>query len=470
MPLMMITENGAIREMSEIDPDEAARLQRRLHVRERQLKAVRQISEALYSQQNIHDILDKTLSVALQTLDAEVGSILLYDTETKRLRFRYWTGSADLSNIEINPETDLKGKAAQVFREGVPLITDDILIQGYNPAIDNETGFHTRNMLTVPIIAMGGERLGVLQAVNKRYEPFYEDDSELLQIISSQAAILIINSRLSQEARLAAVAKAVGELGHDIKNYLTPISTATVSLDGGFVQPMLQTADKLMDEWKETSPEHAQKLNALLKDFREEFSETTQAIEGGCADILELVSEIADYLKGTAALHLEVQPIGEIITKRLNRLQIVAKNRFVTLKIEGSESIPRFAFDRRLVGRALYNLANNALGAIDKAVQDKLLEYDQHRYCVTVKLSVITDAELGECCLIEVQDNGYGVPPHVKDTLFTPQAISTTPGGTGLGTRFVRDVAEMHNGSVGVESEWGQGACFWMRLPLRTQL
>ncbi len=80
MPLMMITENGAIREMPETDPEEVARLRRRLNVRERQLQAVRKISEALYSQQTINAILDKTLSVALQTLDAEVGSILLYDT------------------------------------------------------------------------------------------------------------------------------------------------------------------------------------------------------------------------------------------------------------------------------------------------------------------------------------------------------------------------------------------------------
>ena len=115
MPLMMITENGAIREMSEFDPDDAARLQRRLNVRERQLKAVREISEALYSQQNIHNILDKTLSVALQTLDAEVGSILLYDTETRRLRFRYWTGNADLGKIEIDPGDGLAGQSRTGF-------------------------------------------------------------------------------------------------------------------------------------------------------------------------------------------------------------------------------------------------------------------------------------------------------------------------------------------------------------------
>ncbi len=72
----------------------------------------------------------------------------------------------------------------------------------------------------------------------------------------------------------------------------------------------------------------------------------------------------------------------------------------------------------------------------------------------------------GNYCRIEVQDDGPGIPERVKRSLFTPQAISTTPGGTGIGTRFVRSVADAHGGQVGVESELGQGSRFWIKLPL----
>ena len=104
---------------------------------------------------------------------------------------------------------------------------------------------------------------------------------------------------------------------------------------------------------------------------------------------------------------------------------------------------------------------------VSDAVKQGVLAYGYH--CITVRLAVVDDAKLGQCCQIEVEDNGYGIPSHVKATLFTPQAISTTPGGTGLGTRFVKDVAEKHGGSVGVESELGHGACFWIRIPMREE-
>ncbi len=54
----------------------------------------------------------------------------------------------------------------------------------------------------------------------------------------------------------------------------------------------------------------------------------------------------------------------------------------------------------------------------------------------------------------------------MKSSLFTDQTISTTPGGTGIGTRFVKSVADAHGGQVGVESEIGHGSRFWMKLPL----
>lgn len=465
MPLMTLTEYGAIRTMHEHSPEDFAQLERRLRVRDRQLDAVRQISSALYSQNSIDNLLQETLTVALRTVDAETGSILLYDPDIKRLKFRYWTGSADLGKVEIDPETDVQGKAASVFRSGRPLITHDTQTEGYNPAIDKKTGFHTRNMLTVPVIDMDGTVFGVLQAVNKRYEPFSHDDSDLLEIISSQAAVFLANARLAQEAQLSAVARAVGDISHDIKNYLTPIETAMETLDQIFVRPLFEQADAMYEEWQPASPTHSAALEELLRPLRDEFPYTVEALQDGCSDIKELVSEIADYIKGASALNRETAEIGMVISERLRRLRTVANQRRVTLLVDGESDVPAFAFDKRLVGRAVYNLANNALAAINDAVKRGVLEL-RPRYHVQVRLSVVEDESLGRCCQIEVEDDGYGIPDHVKAVLFTPQAISTTPGGTGIGTRFVKDVVDRHSGRVGVDSELGKGARFWMRLPM----
>ena len=71
--------------------------------------------------------------------------------------------------------------------------------------------------------------------------------------------------------------------------------------------------------------------------------------------------------------------------------------------------------------------------------------------------------------LVEVEDTGKGIPERVRERLFTDEAISTKPGGTGLGTRIVAGVVRRHNGTITVQSAEGQGSTFSIRLPLRHQ-
>jgi signal transduction histidine kinase len=57
------------------------------------------------------------------------------------------------------------------------------------------------------------------------------------------------------------------------------------------------------------------------------------------------------------------------------------------------------------------------------------------------------------------------MPPEVRDRLFTKRVISTKPGGTGLGTKIVKDVVDAHGGTIWVESELGVGTTIHIRLP-----
>ena len=119
----------------------------------------------------------------------------------------------------------------------------------------------------------------------------------------------------------------------------------------------------------------------------------------------------------------------------------------------------------------MFNLVNNALNAVDDAVKKKIMELRPEGFNVWVKISAVREGTYptGNYCLIEILDDGPGIPPRVKESLFTPKAISTTPGGTGIGTRFVKSVADAHGGEVGVESEPGCGARFWLKLPLNQE-
>jgi signal transduction histidine kinase len=67
--------------------------------------------------------------------------------------------------------------------------------------------------------------------------------------------------------------------------------------------------------------------------------------------------------------------------------------------------------------------------------------------------------------VVSVIDTGGGMPPDVSDRLFTKRAFSTKPGGTGLGTKIVKDVVDAHGGTIWVESELGVGTKVHIRLP-----
>ena len=74
-------------------------------------------------------------------------------------------------------------------------------------------------------------------------------------------------------------------------------------------------------------------------------------------------------------------------------------------------------------------------------------------------------SENGQEVLLSFTDTGRGMPPEIVQTLFTYGAVSRKSGGTGLGTKIVKDVVDAHGGTITVESTEGQGTTFTIRLP-----
>ena len=72
----------------------------------------------------------------------------------------------------------------------------------------------------------------------------------------------------------------------------------------------------------------------------------------------------------------------------------------------------------------------------------------------------------GENIVLEVRDDGRGMSPEFRDSLFTLRMVSAKAGGTGLGTKIVKDVVDAHGGTISVESEPGRGTTFYLVLPL----
>jgi len=73
--------------------------------------------------------------------------------------------------------------------------------------------------------------------------------------------------------------------------------------------------------------------------------------------------------------------------------------------------------------------------------------------------------------LIDVTDDGPGLPAEAKEKLFQPFAGSARDGGTGLGLVIVHDIAKVHGGDVELldPENANQGATFLIKLPARRE-
>ena len=195
--------------------------------RTRELEAARRICQALFQHIEVDELVERTIRTALEVVGAEAGSILMADPETRQLVFRYVIGGKADALHGIGIPWD-KGIAGAVFHSGEPVVSSDVTKDDRHfSEVDTRTGYQTRDMIVLPLKRWGGEPIGVLEVLNKCEERLDSNDVAILTIISALSAETIEQARLFEEAKLAEVVRILGDIGHDVKNLLQPVVTAT---------------------------------------------------------------------------------------------------------------------------------------------------------------------------------------------------------------------------------------------------
>lgn len=149
---------------------------------------------------------------------------------------------------------------------------------------------------------------------------------------------------------------------------------------------------------------------------------------------------------GALGLTLESLDLAELLTDVAASHRTAANEAGVTLLVEGS-SVTLAADAVKLRG-VLDNLVTNALRHTKRGG--------------LVRLAAHSD---GSFAVIEVADNGSGIPPELVPTVFERFAKGPESTGSGLGLAIAREVIEAHHGTISVESEPGRGTKFTVRLP-----
>ncbi len=416
---------------------------------QRELRAVHTIAAQLGRETEMEAIVRQALEVAMTAVEALAGSILLYDPVQEKLVFRYVVGGGGdaLVGVALDPS---QGIAGRVFREGVTNVSEQVgLDSDHTAEIEERTNYLASNMVTVPLKQSQAAPLGVMQVLNKDGGSFDHNDVAVLEILADQIASRLENASLQQKARLAAVAEYVGHICHDLKNMMTPVQTGAQMLRDILAGDAEQMSAFLEAATLDEKPRDT--LAAVLADLQDLTPEIIRILHEGALTTQQHMSEIANAVKSLSTEPtFEDTDVVEVAERAVRLLSTQADGLGVEVRTEPVGEVPHACVDARQLYNALYNLIFNALEAC------------QGHGAVVVRISAV-----GDWLHLEVIDTGMGMPEEVRAKAFTPQAVTTKDGGTGLGTKIVRNVVDAHRGAIVVESEVGRGTTIRLEIPMR---
>lgn len=173
----------------------------------------------------------------------------------------------------------------------------------------------------------------------------------------------------------------------------------------------------------------------------------TEAMINSTSRIFDLIKAIKDYS------YMDQAPIQEAdIPKGLESTLSMLQSRLASVEVvrEYEPDLPCISAYASELNQVWTALIENALDAIE----------DHGRIVLKAKVS-------GDLLLVEVWDNGPGIPPEIQDRIFEPFYTTKPPGrGLGLGLDVVTRIVRRHRGFVTVQSAPG-ATCFQVRLPLQ---
>ncbi|HSN05325.1 MAG TPA: GAF domain-containing sensor histidine kinase, partial [Nitrospira sp.] len=419
----------------------------------RRLTAEYAVTRVLAESATLKDAGQAILQALGESLDWELGMFWSMEEQKQRLRFVDLWHAPHVEAAEF--VDDSRGRTFQrgegligrVWATGKPIWIPDVVTDPNFRRAPMAARVCLHGAFAFPV--RKGEKLyGVMEFFSRESR---EPDQDVLAMVAdigikvglfvdrkrTEEELRRTEARLLEEQRLAEVAKVLGDIGHDLKNMLMPIVTG---------------AELLEEELSECFSKLPQPAVSAAQSSRDLTQELIDMIRQGARRIHDRVKEIADSVKGlTRPPRFAPCRMADIVSSVYATLRILADERNVALHVEGLETLPVIRADESRLFNALYNLVNNAIPEVPSGGS------------VTVKGD--TD-NARRNIVLSVVDTGKGMSPEVRDSLFTYQAISRKVGGTGLGTKIVKDVVDAHGGSITVESEQGVGTSFRITLPV----
>lgn len=236
-------------------------------------------------------------------------------------------------------------------------------------------------------------------------------------------------TELVSAQRTSAWGDVARRIAHEIKNPLTPIQLSAERIRRKFGKDITEAKDKQI------------------------FEQCTDTIVRQVDDIRRMVDEFSRFARMPKPV-MEGEDVADAVRQAVFLMKVAHPE--IDIEAEFKEDPLRAQFDRRLIAQAVTNIVKNATEAIEQVPVEELGKG---------RIDVVVSRE-GEDVLIDVVDNGIGLPKVARSRLLEPY-VTTRAKGTGLGLAIVGRVLEDHGGRIELKDasdfrEGQRGA--WMRM------
>jgi phosphoserine phosphatase len=180
----------------------------------RLLEVVRRLGAPSDLQELLGDVID----AGREVLDADRGTVFLYDPEPRELFIKVATGLK-----ELRFSIDGQGIAHECARtREIINVPDCYADERFNPGFDKQTGYRTNCLIAVPLVGLDDELVGVMQLLNAAKGKFDSDDEQIAAALASQAAVAIQRALLIDERMVKMKMENDLEIAREIQQGVLP--------------------------------------------------------------------------------------------------------------------------------------------------------------------------------------------------------------------------------------------------------
>lgn len=386
-----------------------------------------------------------TLSLISEKLTSRFGN-LKHDLESENNEFNHPDDSINPDNtMKIEIHTARQDEIGSLFKAFS--IMHEAICLALKAASESNIKLHNLNSKLEQVIDV---RTNLLKKANSRLK-------NLVKSLKNTQTTMV------QQEKLASIGQIAAGVAHEINNP-TGFIMSNLGTLSGYIEDIMAIVKAYASAEDAGTPEEMEKivheatkkakkadLDFLISDSMEIIRDSTE----GAVRIKDIVDSLKNYARTDQKDDLSPTNINECILSTLKLLGNELKYDAIITKDLGD--IPLVMGHGGQLSQVFTNIIVNASHAI-KGQNRKEMGH--------INIRTFSEKESVWC---EIEDNGPGIPDHIRGVIFEPFFTTKEAGkGTGLGLSISHDIIKTkHEGDIQCESEEGKGTKFIIRIPIR---